>query len=77
MKPRTMVRTGWVLAAIAVATMGLGALRAQAAAGGSHCSRGVKSCSAGAAGQPCNPNNPGIVCSAQADGSYCCLAVAR
>ena len=77
MKTRTMVRTGWAFAAITVAAMGLGALRTEAAADGSHCSRGVKSCSASQAGQPCNPNNPGIVCSAQADGSFCCLAVAR
>jgi len=76
MKPNSLLRTGLVLATIIVATVGIHALRAQAAPGGSHCSRGVKSCSASQVGQPCNPNNPGVVCSAQADGSYCCLAYA-
>jgi hypothetical protein len=76
MKTRTMVRTGWVLAAMVVATLGAHTLRTEAAAGGNHCSRGVKTCSAGQVGQPCNPNNPGIICSAQANGSFCCLAYA-
>ena len=76
MKARTMLRAGWVFVALIVATVGMQALRTQAAAGGNHCSRGVKTCSAAQVGQPCNPNNPGIVCSAQANGSYCCLAYA-
>ena len=76
MKRRTMLRTGWVFASLTVATIGIHALQIEAAAGGNHCSRGAKSCSAAQVGQPCNPNNPGIVCSAQDDGSYCCLAVA-
>jgi hypothetical protein len=72
----TMLRAGLVVAALFVATLGVQALRAQAAPGGAHCARGVKSCSASQVGQPCNPNNPGVICSAQADGSYCCLAYA-
>jgi hypothetical protein len=76
MKPRTMLRMGLVLAVIVVATIGVHALRTEAAAGGNHCSRGVKACSASQVGRPCDPGNPGIICSAQADGSYCCLAYA-
>ena len=75
MKARMMLRVGSVVAALVIATMGIQALRAEAA-GGHHCSRGVKACSAAQVGHPCNPNNPGIVCSAQADGSFCCLAYA-
>jgi hypothetical protein len=71
-----MFRVGSVLAAIVVATMGVHALRTEAAAGGNHCARGVKACSAAQVGQACNPNHPNVICSAQADGSYCCLAYA-
>jgi hypothetical protein len=64
-----------VLAVIVVATIGFHALRTEAAAG-SHCQRGVKACSANQVGQPCDPNNPSLICSAQANGAYCCLAYA-
>jgi hypothetical protein len=77
MKPGTILRVGLVLAVIVVATIGVHALRTEAAAGGNHCSRGVKTCSASQVGQPCDPNNLGIICSAQANGSYCCLAYAH
>jgi hypothetical protein len=77
MTPRTMLRTAWVLSAILVATFGAATLRTQAAAGGNHCTRGVKTCSASQVGQPCDPNNLNIICSAQANGSYCCLAYAH
>jgi hypothetical protein len=77
MKSRTMFRVGAVLAAIVVATIGVHALRAEAAAGGNHCTHGVKSCTASQVGQPCEPSNPGIICSAQANGSFCCLAYAH
>lgn len=76
MKSRVMFRVGVVLAAIVVATIGVRALQTEAAAGGNHCTHGVKSCTASQVGQPCNPNNPGIICSAQANGSFCCLAYA-
>ena len=76
MKARTMLRVGWVLAVIAVATMGLHALRTEAASGGRHCGRGVKACTASQVGQPCDPSNLNILCSAQTNGSYCCLAYA-
>ncbi len=46
------------------------------AADGRKCPKGVRQCSASQAGQPCDPSNPNLVCSAQADGSYCCLAYA-
>jgi hypothetical protein len=36
----------------------------------------VKACNANQVGQPCDPNNLNVICSAQADGSYCCLAYA-
>jgi hypothetical protein len=74
MKSRTVRRVGWVLAMIVVASMGLSALRTEAA--GRKCPRGVHSCSAAQVGQPCNPNNLNIICSAQAGDSYCCLAYA-
>jgi hypothetical protein len=76
MKPRTMLRTGLVLLAIVGGTLGLHALRTEAARGGNHCGRGIKTCSASQVGQPCDPNNLSVICSAQADGSYCCLAYA-
>lgn len=76
MKPKTMFRVGCVLALIFVATIGMRALQTEAARGGNHCSHGVKACTASQVGQPCDPNNPGVICSAQADGSYCCLAYA-
>jgi len=77
MKLRTMLRAGSVLAVIFVATVGMRALRAEAARGGNHCSRGIKTCTASQVGQPCDPNNLNVICSAQADGSYCCLAYAH
>ena len=75
-KSRTMFRMGLVLAAIVVATIGVRTLQTEAAAGGNHCTRGVKTCSASRVGQPCDPNNLSLICSAQANGSYCCLAYA-
>ena len=77
MQPRAIVRVGWVLALIVVATMGVRALRTEAAAGGAHCGHGVKACTASQVGQPCDPHNLNVICSAQANGAYCCLAVAR
>lgn len=76
MSRRTMLRASWVLATIAVATIGFQGLRTEAAPGGNHCARGVKTCSASQVNQPCNPNNLNIICTAQANGSYCCLAYA-
>ena len=76
MNARSMLRVGSVLATIFVATIGISALRSEAAAGSAHCGHGIKTCSASQVGQPCNPNNLSIVCSAQANGAYCCLAVA-
>ena len=74
MKPRTMFRVGSVLALIFVAAMGMRALQSQAA--GRKCPAGVQPCSAAQVGQPCNPNNLNIICSAQRGNSYCCLAYA-
>jgi hypothetical protein len=74
MKTRTFVRVGWLLAVILIATMGLRALRTEAA--GRKCSAGVQPCSAAQVGQPCNPNKPNIICSAQGGNTYCCLAYA-
>ncbi len=76
MKARTLLRAGWILGIVVVASTGVHALRTEAASGGAHCGHGIKSCSASQVGQPCNPNNPGVICSAQANGAYCCLAVA-
>ncbi len=74
MKARTMLRVGSVLAVIVVASMGIQALRTEAAAHG--CPRGVQPCSAAQVGQPCNPNNLNIICSQQSGNRYCCLAYA-
>lgn len=74
MKTRTILRVGWVLATILVATLGLRALQTDAA--GRKCPTGVQPCSAAQVGQPCNPNKPNIICSAQPGNSYCCLAYA-
>jgi hypothetical protein len=65
-----------VFAIVAVAAVGFGALRSEAASGGRHCPRHVKACDASQVGQPCDRNNLNVICSAQADGSYCCLAYA-
>ena len=76
MKTRTMLRAAFVAATIVIATMGSGSLWTQAARHGNHCPRGIKGCSASQVGQPCDPNNLNVICSAQFDGSYCCLAYA-
>ena len=73
---KRIVRVGLMVSVILVAAFGAGALRTHADAGGNHCPRGVKHCSASQVGQPCDPSNLNIICSAQANGSYCCLAYA-
>ena len=40
------------------------------------CPRGAKPCPASQVGQVCDPSNPALLCSAQANGAYCCLAYA-
>ena len=40
------------------------------------CPPGIRSCPASQVGQLCDPNNPALICSAQANGAYCCLAYA-
>jgi hypothetical protein len=47
-----------------------------AAAARKGCGHGIKRCSAAQVGLPCNPGNLNIICSAQGNGSYCCLAYA-
>lgn len=76
MKTTRLARVVLSATVLAVAALGAQALVSDALAGGHKCPRGIRSCSASQAGQPCDPNNPGIVCSAQANGSYCCLAFA-
>jgi hypothetical protein len=76
MKPRTALRATWILVTIVVASTAVHTLRTQAAPGGAHCGHGIRACTASQVGQPCDPGNPGIICSAQANGSYCCLAYA-
>jgi len=70
------LRIATTLFVIIAATIGIRALDTQAAAHGNHCPRGVRACSASQVGQPCDSNNLNVLCSAQADGSYCCLAYA-
>lgn len=76
MKLKKLVFVVSIVSVVSVAAMVLGSARTEAAAGGNHCARGIKSCSASRIGQPCDPNNLNVICSAQADGSYCCLAYA-
>ena len=76
MKTTASFRVTSALFVILAATVGVRALQAQAAPHGNHCARGVKACSASQVGQPCDPNNLSVICSAQANGSYCCLAYA-
>jgi hypothetical protein len=40
------------------------------------CGKGIKACPASEVGQPCDPRNLSLICSAQASGAFCCLAVA-
>ena len=75
MRNRKALRTGWILIAIVAATLGVQALRTEAASA-RHCPRGIRACTASQVGQPCDPNNLNVLCSAQANGMYCCLAYA-
>ena len=74
MNPRTMLRVGSVLALIVIASAGIHTLRTEAA--NQKCAHGVRACSAAQVGQPCDPNNLNIICSAQSGNRYCCLAYA-
>ncbi|HZN53808.1 MAG TPA: hypothetical protein VFB67_00670 [Candidatus Polarisedimenticolaceae bacterium] len=76
MKPGAMLRATLVVATFVVVTLGAATLATHAAKGGNHCGKGIRACSASQVGQPCDPNNLNIICSAQANGSYCCLAYA-
>lgn len=60
-----------------VVSMGVMALATATHAGGPKgCARGIRACDASRVGQPCDPKNPGVICSAEANGAYCCLAYA-
>jgi hypothetical protein len=48
----------------------------EAAANGKGCPKHIERCSADQVGQPCHPDNLNVLCSAQANGAYCCLAYA-
>ena len=48
----------------------------ETAANGKGCPRHIERCSAQQVGQPCHPDNLNVLCSAQANGAYCCLAYA-
>ncbi len=77
MRPMTSLRALAVALALCAGVFASHALLTDAhAADGRKCPRGVRQCSASQAGQPCDPSNPNLVCSAQANGSYCCLAYA-
>ncbi|HJQ99524.1 MAG TPA: hypothetical protein VJ826_14510 [Candidatus Polarisedimenticolaceae bacterium] len=76
MRARTLARVASILALTILTTLALRGTQPAAAQGGNHCAHGIKPCSANRVGQPCDPNNPNLVCSAQADGSFCCLAYA-
>ncbi len=76
MRLRALGRVLFVLVVVVATTVGFQALNTVANSGHSHCGHGIKSCDASQVGQPCDPNNLGIICSAQANGSYCCLAYA-
>jgi hypothetical protein len=76
MKARTLARVASILALTILTTIALRGIQPKAAQGGNHCARGIKSCSAHHVGEPCDPNDANVICSAQADGSFCCLASA-
>ncbi len=77
MKPWTTLRAVALVLALCAVLLAARALVADAqAAVGPKCPRGVRQCSATQVGQPCDPSNPSLICSAQANGSYCCLAYA-
>lgn len=78
MKKGISLRVLVIVATLSIAAFGFQSLigDAHAASGNRKCARGVQSCSASQVGQPCNPNNLNVLCSAQANGSYCCLAYA-
>ncbi len=77
MEPRASLRAlAFVLTLCAVLLAAQSLLVDAHAADGRKCPRGVRQCSATQVGQPCDPGNPSLICSAQANGSYCCLAFA-
>jgi hypothetical protein len=78
MKARTILRLVPVVAVALAAALSVQALASgiHANHGGRKCPRGVQACSASQVGQPCDPSNLNVLCSAQSNGSYCCLAYA-
>lgn len=73
----TKIAVRWlaVVAVVCVVAFAVQALSSGAqAAGNPKCPRGARQCDASQVGQPCDPSRPGIICSAQLNGSYCCLA---
>ena len=59
-----------------LATLDLLAPPLEAAANGKGCPRHIERCSSDQVGQPCHADNLNVLCSAQANGAYCCLAYA-
>ena len=80
MRAKTLLQTLPIAAAVIAAVFAIQSLSApvEAAGDSSHkkCAHGIQACDASQVGQPCNPNNLNIICSAQSNGHYCCLAYA-
>ena len=62
--------------AVDLSTLDLLAPPLEAAANGKGCPRHIERCSSDQVGQPCHADNLNVLCSAQANGAYCCLAYA-
>ena len=78
MRARTLLQTLTLVSAAIAVVIAIQALGGEAQAAPSHkrCPRGVQACDASQVGQPCNPNDLNVICSAQSNGGYCCLAYA-
>ena len=74
--PELVTEPTAVVESVDLATLDLLAPPLEAAANGKGCPRHIERCSAGEVGQPCHPDNLNVLCSAQANGAYCCLAYA-
>lgn len=65
-----------IVESVDLATLDLLAPPLEAAANGKGCPRHIERCSSDQVGQPCHASNLNVLCSAQANGAYCCLAYA-
>ena len=74
--PELVTEPTAVVESVDLATLDLLAPPLEAAANGKGCPRHIERCSSDQVGQPCHADNLNVLCSAQANGAYCCLAYA-